>query len=115
MNFPRPAAATAGSSDTLRVEATADGKVAIAGPLTFATARRARDLVGRVLATGGSARFEVDCAGITAGDSAGLAVLLDSLRAAKRAGQALRYTHLPAGLVALAGISEVEELLARGV
>jgi len=33
----------------------------------------------------------------------------------KRAGRTLRYTHLPAGLVALARISEVEELLERGV
>jgi len=42
-------------------------------------------------------------------------VLLDWLGAMKRAGRALRYTHLPAGLVALARISEVEELLERGV
>jgi phospholipid transport system transporter-binding protein len=48
-------------------------------------------------------------------DSAGLAVLLDWLSAAKRAGRSLRYAHLPEDLVALARISEVDELLARGV
>jgi phospholipid transport system transporter-binding protein len=48
-------------------------------------------------------------------DSAGLAVLLDWLSAAKSAGRSLRYAHLPQELVALARISEVDELLARGV
>jgi len=48
-------------------------------------------------------------------DSAGLAVLLDWLGAAKRRGRTLRYTHLPADLTALARISEVEDLLERGV
>ena len=59
--------------------------------------------------------LEVDCAGISASDSAGLAVLLDWLGAAKRAGRSLRYRQLPAGLMALGRISEVEVLLERGV
>ena len=42
-------------------------------------------------------------------------MLLDWLGAMKRAGRALRYTHLPQGLVALGRISEVEGLLERGV
>jgi len=51
----------------------------------------------------------------TAGDSAGLAVLLEWLGLAKQAGRQLHYTHLPQDLTALAGISELQELLARGV
>ena len=42
-------------------------------------------------------------------------MLLDWLGAMQRAGRALRYTQLPAGLMTLARISEVEELLERGV
>jgi phospholipid transport system transporter-binding protein len=114
MNQPRPVA-VAGGSGTLRLETAREGGVAVEGPLTFATARSARDLARPILAAGGSAPLEIDCARVTASDSAGLAVLLDWLRTAKRAGRPLRYSHLPEGLVALARISEVEELLTRGV
>jgi len=41
--------------------------------------------------------------------------VLDWLGAAKRAGCGLRYTQLPEGLMALGRISEVGELLERGV
>jgi phospholipid transport system transporter-binding protein len=110
---PDPAA---GPNDgSLRLGAAADGRLALEGPLTFATARAGRELGERALANGRDGALEIDCAGITASDSAGLAVLLDWLRSAKRAGRSLRYSHLPEGLRALARISEVEELLARGV
>jgi phospholipid transport system transporter-binding protein len=85
------------------------------GPLTFATARAAREAGLRTLAEGSAGEREVDCSGITQSDSAGLAVLLEWLAAAKRAGHTLRYVRLPEGLVALGRISEVEELLERGV
>jgi ABC-type transporter Mla MlaB component len=42
-------------------------------------------------------------------------VLLEWLGLAKQAGRHLHYTQLPQDLTALAHISEVEELLARGV
>ncbi len=58
---------------------------------------------------------EVDCSGITASDSAGLTVLLDWLARAKHNGQSLRYVNLPAGLLAIAKISEVDGLLQAGV
>ena len=114
MNQPGPVA-VAGGSGTLRLEASGEGRVAVEGPLTFATARSARELARRIIGAGGAAPVEIDCARVTACDSAGLAVLLDWLRTAKRAGRPLRYSHLPEGLVALARISEVEELLTRGV
>ena len=92
----------------------ADGRVAAEGPLTFATARRACEL-GAPLITAAATALEIDCSGITTCDSAGLAVLLEWLGTARRAGRNLRYTQLPAGLAALARISEVEEFLTRGV
>jgi phospholipid transport system transporter-binding protein len=103
------------ASGTFEVAASGNGGFAARGPLTFATARQAQEQGLRSLASAAGRELEVDCGGITASDSAGLAVLLDWLGAMKRAGRALRYTHLPAGLVALARISEVEELLERGV
>jgi phospholipid transport system transporter-binding protein len=114
MSQPRPVA-VAGHSGTLRLAGSGEGRVTVEGPLTFATARSARDLGRPILAAGGTAALEFDCARVTASDSAGLAVLLDWLRTAKHAGRPLRYSHLPEGIVALARISEVEELLSRGV
>src|SRR2546423_11079528 len=83
--------------------------------LPISTARQARQRGLHCLASAAARELEVDCGGVTASDSAGLAVLLDWLGAMKRAGRALRYTRLPQGLVALGRISEVEGLLERGV
>ena len=93
-----------------------DGRVLAAGPLTFATARAARSAGLALLGgPGGSAPLEIDCSGLGASDSAGLAVMLDWLAIAKHAGRALRFAQLPPPLAALARISDVEQLLTRGV
>jgi phospholipid transport system transporter-binding protein len=112
MNLRAPAGDAASAS--FRLVACAQGRLAAQGPLTFATARAARELGLQAVAGAAGGALEVDGAGISASDSAGLAVLLDWVGAAKRAGRTLRYTQLPAGLLALARISEVEELLASG-
>jgi phospholipid transport system transporter-binding protein len=96
------------------LSAAGEARLAARGPLTFATARAAREQGLRTLAAATAHTLEVDCSGVTHADSAGLAVLLDWLGALRRAGRALRYTHLPAGLIALGRISEVEELLEKG-
>ena len=53
----------------------------------------------------------VDLAGVSEGDSAGLALLIEWLRMARQKGQAIRFTNIPAQINALARISEVDELL----
>jgi phospholipid transport system transporter-binding protein len=106
------AAPAAGSFQLLPA---ADGQLAPQGPLTFATARAAREVGRRAIAASAAAALEIDCQGISAADSAGLAVLIDWLSAAREAGHKLRFRGLPAGLTALARISEVFELLERGV
>jgi phospholipid transport system transporter-binding protein len=93
----------------------ADGRFAAHGPLTFATARAARLAGLEALKAPAAHSLEIDCAGVTTSDSAGLAVLLDWLAAAKLSGHSLRFTGLPQDLTALARISELETLLARGV
>jgi phospholipid transport system transporter-binding protein len=107
--------ATPEASGSFQLAPSANGRFVAGGPLTFATARHAREQGLRCLASAAGGELEVDCGGITASDSAGLAVLLDWLGTVKRAGRSLRYTHLPPGLLALGRISEVEELLERGV
>jgi phospholipid transport system transporter-binding protein len=116
MNTPASVAAgTAAAAGSFELAPAPDGGLAAQGPLTFATARRARLLGLRSIAAGDGQALEIDCGAVTASDSAGLALLLDWLAVAHRAGRKLRYRRLPQDLAALARISEVEELLERGV
>jgi phospholipid transport system transporter-binding protein len=92
-----------------------DGRLAAEGTLTFASARGARQLGLDAVHGATAERLEIDCSRISASDSAGLAVLLDWLAAAKAQGRSLRFSNLPQGLAALGRISEVDELLGRGV
>jgi len=88
------------------------GRVVVTGELTFATARAARQVGTLVLEGSRAASIVVDCAGVTRADSAGLAVLLDWLAWAKRKSKPVKFENLPASLVAIAKISEVDGLLA---
>jgi phospholipid transport system transporter-binding protein len=105
----------AADAGAFRLAAGASGVLSAEGPLTFASARHASEQGAAVLAQAAAGRLEIDCRGITASDSAGLAVLLEWLSVAKRAGRSLRYAQLPQGLTALARISDLQELLERGV
>ena len=60
---------------------------------------------------GAGTEFEIDLAGVTQSDSAGLALLIEWLKVADRAGKRVRYTRVPAQLRALARISEIEGIL----
>jgi phospholipid transport system transporter-binding protein len=54
----------------------------------------------------------IDLAGVTASDSAGLALLIEWLSVAKGANRPLRFENIPTQVQQLARLSEVEELLA---
>jgi phospholipid transport system transporter-binding protein len=118
MSTPAPGAVVDAGRDAergaFRLTPSSGDQLLAAGPLTFATARQASAQGAAVLRAAPAAR-EIDCSGVTTADSAGLAVLIEWLGAAKRADRRLRYTHLPKGLTALASISEIAELLERGV
>jgi phospholipid transport system transporter-binding protein len=87
------------------------GRVVVDGELTFATAREARQLGMLVLESSRAERLVIDCSGVTRADSAGLAVLLDWLAWGRRKSRAITLENLPASLVAIARISEVDGLL----
>jgi phospholipid transport system transporter-binding protein len=99
-------------------ERTAPGRLAAAGPGRFElTGTIGFADAARLLAEGDAAfatleSVEVDLARITRADSAGLALLIEWLLAARAAGKLLRYSNLPPAVVSLAGISDVAELLA---
>jgi len=88
-----------------------DGRVAVSGELTFASARDARQLGVLVLEGSRAQRIVIDCSGVTRADSAGLAVLLDWLAWGRRKSRVVSLENLPASLVAIARISEVDGLL----
>lgn len=118
MSTPGSGAVAAASrnapSGAFRLTPSSDTQLLAAGPLTFATARAACARGGAVMSASRAAQ-EIDCSGVTHADSAGLAVLIAWLGMAKRAGRRLRYTHLPQGLTGLASISDLAELLERGI
>ena len=115
MSTPSPPAAFDLTSSPFRLGSAGEGRFTAEGPLVFGSARAARQLGLDALTHASERRLEMDCQGVTATDSAGLAVLLDWLAVARSMGHSLRYLHLPAGLIALARISEVNEMLERGV
>jgi len=112
---PAAAAAFDLTSGPFNLVAGEAGALRAEGPLTFKSARHARELGLAAIARGAQGPLVIDCQGVTASDSAGLAVLIDWLAAARAAGRTLRFTHVPQGLSALGRISEVSELLERGV
>jgi phospholipid transport system transporter-binding protein len=86
------------------------GRFALSGNLGF-------DDAARLLAEGDAAfgslqLAEIDLAEVDRVDSAGLALLLEWSVSARESGRALVYRNLPLAMSALAGISDVSELLA---
>ena len=95
---------------TCSIEAVAPGRLAVRGELDFDTApaalARGLELLGSV------PDCEIDLSGLSSGDSAGLAVLIEWLASARRRSASLRYTGVPAQMRAIARISDLEDLLA---
>ena len=108
-------AGSAGAPATFEIVVTSPGRFTARGALTFANAKRARSEGLHALRTSSASDLEIDCGGITHSDSAGLAVLLDWMAVVKREGRPLCFANLPSGLLAVARISGVEEMLQKGV
>jgi phospholipid transport system transporter-binding protein len=81
----------------------------VVGFLDFATVSQLLPQGTRAIENGEAA--VIDLCGVTASDSSGLALLIEWLSVAKRAGRPLSYENMPAQLHQLARLSEVEELL----
>ena len=59
----------------------------------------------------GANSIEVDLGGVPEGDSAGLALLIEWIRRARKQKQQLQFKNLPTQIAALARISQVDDLL----
>lgn len=81
----------------------------IVGALDFSNVTRLLPRGAAAIADGRAA--VIDLAGVTSSDSAALALLIEWLSLAKQAGRSLRYENMPAQLLQLARLSEVDALL----
>jgi phospholipid transport system transporter-binding protein len=87
----------------------ADHRALLSGELRFDTVASMLDVGDRVIRGGHLA--VIDLAAVSAGDSAGLALLIEWLSVARAVNRPLRYENIPSQLHQLARLSEVEELL----
>jgi phospholipid transport system transporter-binding protein len=86
-----------------------EGRYQVTGRMTFQTAGSLWEQSKREL--NGQGVLTIDFGEVTQVDSAGLSLLLEWISSARQQGLTLRFTQLPAKLLALARISEVENLL----
>jgi phospholipid transport system transporter-binding protein len=93
-----------------RLEALGGGRFRVSGVLDAYTVVDVLEQSEERFAT--DQEITVDLAGVSEGDSAGLALLIEWLRVARGRGQRIRFLNIPAQINALARISEVEDLLA---
>jgi len=94
---------------SFHIEVAGPGRLAATGELDFATATTA--LESGLALIGSGPAWTIDLAGVTAGDSAGLAVLVEWLSAARAGGVRVGYVSVPAQILAVARISGLEGLL----
>lgn len=89
-----------------------EGRFALSGEMTFDTAERilreSEDPFEE------HTQLEIDLSGVTASDSAGLALLLEWVTWANHTVREVRFTELPERVMAIARTTEVERLLTRG-
>ena len=89
---------------------TGNGCYRLGGSLTMGTVTALRERGLRAF-NAGSGAIEVSLANVERADSGALALLIDWLAWASAAGRAMKFTSLPAALLALARLSDVEDLL----
>lgn len=89
-----------------------EGHFALDGEMTFETAERI--LVASEEPFEQHTRIEVDLAGVSRADSAGLALLLEWITWANHTVREIRFLSMPERVLAIARTTEVEQLLKRG-
>lgn len=101
---------TLAASPVFSLNIDAPGTLGVSGALSFDTAAAALRALRAALA--GTALQRLDLAGVRKIDSAGLSCIITVLAEAARAGAPLQALHMPAGMLALARVCEVDALLA---
>lgn len=104
-------AAAAEATAQIAIAEPTTGRVVVAGELSFATAREAREAGLRALEACSAPAVLMDLGGVTRADSAGLAVLLEWLAWGRRKNRQVALENVPQPLLAIARISELDGLL----
>jgi phospholipid transport system transporter-binding protein len=89
-----------------------DGHFALSGEMSFDTAERILQASERPFEV--HTRLEIDLSGVTMGDSAGLALLLEWVTWANHTVREIRFSGMPERILAIAKTTEVDDLLTRG-
>ena len=89
-----------------------DGHFALSGEMSFDTAERILQASEKPFEE--HTRIEMDLSGVTMGDSAGLALLLEWVTWANHTVREIRFSGMPERILAIARTTEVEGLLTRG-
>lgn len=97
------------SGATTAIRSGGQGLLLVEGVLDFATVPALAAEGERLLPASG--RVEIDLSGVTAANSAGLALLLEWLEIARRRNLGLRFRDLPDPLVRLARLTNLTNLL----
>jgi phospholipid transport system transporter-binding protein len=87
----------------------ANGVCHVSGVLNFSTARQALDRVSPIIEA--ETQITVDLSEVTGSNSAGLALLIEWLAVARRAGHTLGFRRIHDGLQQLARVCQVDSLL----
>lgn len=87
-----------------------DGQFKVSGEMTFATVTgllaQSRELFAQA-----SGSIEVELEAVERVDSAGLALLIEWMREARTQGKTIRFSRLPAQMMAIATASDLESIL----
>ena len=94
------------------IKRTAPDRLEAEGAICFEGATRA--LHAGLALIGRGEDTTIDLARVIEADSAGLAVLVEWLARARKLGTVLHYANIPAQILAIAKISELDELLTDG-
>lgn len=86
-----------------------DGRLLVSGELDFGTVTRLNGAAGTLLEA--AATLRVDLQGISRSDSAGLALLIEWMRVARRRGKPIEFLNIPAQMLAIARVSGLDEVL----
>ncbi len=91
------------------IEEAGAGRYVVTGPLQFDTVTEARTLSVALMAPNTS--LVLDLQGVSRADSAGLALLVEWLREARRRQVDVHFENIPAQLLAIARVSRLESIL----
>jgi len=95
-----------------QIESLATGRVEISGDLTFDTVGELFSRGDEVLA--GDGRVILDLRAVTRADSAGLALMVEWLREARRRGGRLEVVNMPDQMFSIAHMSKLDRVLLCG-